>query len=331
MKNQGEPDTEQVVAQVDQLAELGCEQIFFTGGEPFLRKDLAELFQHTHRRGIKVMVSTNGYFLDEELLQQLASIPFLQFQISLDGPEELHDLNRGKGFFKRALSFIAKCQELRISKLTVGTCFTDANVNYLDQIMRMVLDLGVEQFSPMILLPAGRATSKMDPEPDELFLNVQKMFEVYESDPRSIHLGFAHNAVLPPIFVPKHLRAQGLHERFQLCCTYPYLLGIGVKGEVAPCDGFLGWKKFVSGNANENSLTDIWHRMIASEGILQKDLKKVWGVCASCIFLEDCGGSCRAAAYAHYGSLTAPFPTCQKLYEKGLFPKDCLRHDRTDH
>lgn len=58
-----------------QAAELGCLTVRFTGGEPLLREDLAELYEFTRRLGMQVILFTNGRLITPELASLLARIP----------------------------------------------------------------------------------------------------------------------------------------------------------------------------------------------------------------------------------------------------------------
>ena len=50
----------------------------FTGGEPLLREDFAELYQFTRRLGIKVRLFTNARLITSELVDLFARIPLLE-------------------------------------------------------------------------------------------------------------------------------------------------------------------------------------------------------------------------------------------------------------
>ena len=58
-----------------EAAGLGCLTVRFTGGEPLLREDFAELYEFTRRLGMQVMLFTNGRLITPELASLLSRIP----------------------------------------------------------------------------------------------------------------------------------------------------------------------------------------------------------------------------------------------------------------
>jgi len=93
---------------VRDAAALGAREYYFTGGEPFLNRDLLPMIEETLLQG-PVTVLTNGLLLDTATcasLRRLAdgSESSLDLRISLDGygPED-HDSIRGPGTFRRAM------------------------------------------------------------------------------------------------------------------------------------------------------------------------------------------------------------------------------------
>jgi MoaA/NifB/PqqE/SkfB family radical SAM enzyme len=58
-----------------QAADLGCLTVRFTGGEPLLREDFAELYVFARRLGMMVVLFTNGRLITPELAALLARIP----------------------------------------------------------------------------------------------------------------------------------------------------------------------------------------------------------------------------------------------------------------
>lgn len=82
--NQHEDDTAVRAREMDkvfvkeilqQAADLGCLTVRFTGGEPLLRDDFAELYLFARRLGMHVILFTNARRMTPELAQLLARIP----------------------------------------------------------------------------------------------------------------------------------------------------------------------------------------------------------------------------------------------------------------
>lgn len=84
-------NTEEALNLIKQLAEMGTRIIHFSGGEPTLRKDLAEIAACAVKRGIIVSMTTNGS-ASEERMAELLDIDLIR--ISVDGPENFHDTHR---------------------------------------------------------------------------------------------------------------------------------------------------------------------------------------------------------------------------------------------
>ena len=103
---------ERVIAAGMEYAEHIC-SFAFQGGEPTLAgldfyRGVVELQKKYARSGVEIRnaIQTNGYLIDEEWAAFLAENRFL-VGLSLDGPAELHNLNRldaaGEGTFNRVL------------------------------------------------------------------------------------------------------------------------------------------------------------------------------------------------------------------------------------
>lgn len=100
---------------VDEAMALGVEQFSFTGGEPFINKDIFDILQYALARR-PCLVLTNGTRpvkkrWDDILALREAPHP-MRFRISLDVPDpERHDAGRGAGNFALALETLARLHE----------------------------------------------------------------------------------------------------------------------------------------------------------------------------------------------------------------------------
>lgn len=97
----------QWISILQQLAQRGCSLITFTGGELFVRKDIAEILHTAAELGFTMRLNTNASLLNAEKLAGLETIrPFLQsFDISFYGADaESHDaVSKREGSYAKTL------------------------------------------------------------------------------------------------------------------------------------------------------------------------------------------------------------------------------------
>jgi len=67
--------TEEWKTIIHKAADLGAMSIRFTGGEPLIRPDFAEIYTYTRRLGIRVMLFTNARLVDAELAVLFKKLP----------------------------------------------------------------------------------------------------------------------------------------------------------------------------------------------------------------------------------------------------------------
>ena len=77
-----------------------------TGGEPFLRPDFLAILEEMVGAGFDCYVLSNGTIITPERAQALAGLGVKGVQVSLEGPEEIHDEIRGRGSFAASLKGI---------------------------------------------------------------------------------------------------------------------------------------------------------------------------------------------------------------------------------
>lgn len=97
------------------LRDIGCAQINFTGGEPFLRSDLAEIVRTTAAHDfVMIQVTTNGSLATKERLAELCEGGMGRVAISCDGVGEHHERQRGvPGAWRKNIAALDALRELR--------------------------------------------------------------------------------------------------------------------------------------------------------------------------------------------------------------------------
>lgn len=148
---------------VDEAVELGFSEVFFTGGEPFILKDIYEMLAYASAR-VKTSVLTNGMLLHGRRLQQLEAVGLgndnLVLQVSLDGGvAEHHDAYRGQGTWQKTVDSIKLLQSRGI-RVRVSTTETPANTGYLDLVCDLHQSLGIRESDHFIRPLAKRGYSR---------------------------------------------------------------------------------------------------------------------------------------------------------------------------
>jgi MoaA/NifB/PqqE/SkfB family radical SAM enzyme len=106
--NFGFLDLESVRRALEASVPLGVKEYYFTGGEPFLNRDMVAILELTLQYGPPTVL-TNGTVFKEEWLSRLAKAEqeskySLEFRVSIDGfSAGENDPVRGEGTFERAL------------------------------------------------------------------------------------------------------------------------------------------------------------------------------------------------------------------------------------
>ncbi len=73
-KRKGELETKEVFSILDQLKDIGCFYLGFTGGEPFIREDIIDILWYAKRKGFEIIIYTNGSLIDEKIADKLATL-----------------------------------------------------------------------------------------------------------------------------------------------------------------------------------------------------------------------------------------------------------------
>jgi MoaA/NifB/PqqE/SkfB family radical SAM enzyme len=76
--------TDEMLARIDRLADLGTSLVDLSGGEPLLHPDLDLLINRIRQRGMVVGLLTNGYLLSPERIRRLNKAGLDRLQISID-------------------------------------------------------------------------------------------------------------------------------------------------------------------------------------------------------------------------------------------------------
>lgn len=301
--------TTEIKKLVDDALDLGATRIYFTGGEPFLRKDLLSLVEYVTERAHMVIL-TSGVLMSGELAERLKAKSHgnLLIQVSLEGPDaETNDAIRGERNFELAVLGIKNLVKAGLTPI-VTTTLTRLNYMKAPDTTRFLASLGVKDHHVLWLHGRGRMRQNID----ELLLPGETVARVMKK--------LRQAAKQTGIIVDNHeslsVRVRGKRSHKNDLCNSCYsLLSVNTDGHVYPCAALNGAQGFDCGSIKEKSLRRIWLESPVAGWIRENSLQKRVG-CNSCFLKFFCGGGCFAQSYFNYeitqgyGCIMAPDPYC---------------------
>jgi len=134
---------------ISELAELGCQKIHFSGGEPMLRPQLPDLIEHATGLGIRVTLTTNGTLIDKVKAKRLIEAGLRGVNVSIDSPiRKMHEKIRGvEGSFKlttRAVSLFRKYAHKGKLTVRINTVVGRSNYETLASLPELAHQLGAD-------------------------------------------------------------------------------------------------------------------------------------------------------------------------------------------
>jgi AdoMet-dependent heme synthase len=256
-----------------------------TGGEPFVRRDFFDIVGELEGRGFGLYLLSNGTLINRRRAEQLREHNFLGVQVSIEGPEPVHDTLRGKGNFRRAIRGAEQVIAAGIP-VTLNVTLSRVNSSSIADLAALASKMGARLgFSRLV--PRGRGETLMDEmlEAGEVKEIYEKLFSMEENgtqigtgDPLAVQL-----KQKPPegsYAVPSGGCAAGVSG-----------LTFLADGTVTPCRRL----PLPIGNLKKDSLREIWSLSPVLTALRQKDAYK--GRCGRCSRWAACRG-CRAIAYA---------------------------------
>jgi len=124
---------DQIKDLLNQVAKAGTKRISFSGGDPLLKKDFKEIISHGNSLGISCSINSNGFLIEKKI----DAVKLLDLvKLSLDGPKEVHESQKGEGSYTRVIHAADVLKEANV-KFTFACTITKHNVDHLDHVLEM--------------------------------------------------------------------------------------------------------------------------------------------------------------------------------------------------
>jgi len=296
--------TEQCKKILEAVAKFCKPTIILTGGEPMERDDIYELIRYGRDLGLRMVMATCGYLINDESIVKLKEAGILALSFSLDAASaETHDaIRQAKGAFDSVIKAAEIARKAGIT-FQINSTISKLNIDESAGIAELAKRLGAYCFNPFILVPTGRgkklADEILDPVEYEAFLNELLQMKLESTIQVRVTCGpeFAR--------VCRQAKVKQLMGDVSGCMGGRGFGFISYKGDVQTC-GFLN---ISAGNLIENDF-DFGKIWLESDFLKEiRDVSGYTGNCRVCEYGDLCGG-CRARAYAISGDYLASDPVC---------------------
>lgn len=289
--------TTEAKALLDELARLQVFYINIGGGEPMVRRDFFDILEHSLGVGVGVKFSTNGTFIDAAVAARLASMDYLDIQISLDGLDAAtNDAVRGTGSYDTARRAMDHLAAANFGPFKISVVVTRHNVDQLDGFKALADHYGA-QLRVTRLRPSGRGADTWH----DLHPTNAQQHQIYRW-----LLAHGEQVLTGDSFF--HLNALGDPlPGLNLCGAGRVVCLIDPIGDVYACP-FVIHEQFKAGSVRtDGGFTQVWQASDLFHSLREPQSP---GACGSCGSYDACQGGCMAAKFFTGLPLDGPDPEC---------------------
>ncbi len=318
-----ELNTEESLRLIDRLVDFGSPILIFTGGDPMMRKDLAQLIGYATQKGLRCSLTPTATALPTlERLEKVRDAGIRRITLPLDAPRpEIHDsFRKVPGSWQRTLDILHRAQSIGVS-VQVNTTVARHNVDILEEMIPFIQEVGAVQWSLFFLVPTGRAqaASMISPEQHEQVFNW--LYELSQKAPFDIKSTAA--PMYRRVAIERKRAEQGSDRpvTFQ-GAGFQYADGLNrpTKG-VNDGNGFLfishvgdiqpsGFLPITAGNVRQDDVVNVYRSAPLFTDL--RDTSKLKGRCGVCAYRDVCGGQ-RGRAFGITGDYLESDPACVYL------------------
>ena len=289
--------------------------IIISGGEPLMRKDLADVGMALKQRGYPWGMVTNGLALTEKRFMELLAAGLRSIAISFDGLELDHNwLRQHPLAFEGATRAIKLAAQYGVqrgstvvqhsSKLSntecealnnieqapapaeqpnglvwdVVTCVNQRTINHLDEMREYLWSIGVRNWRLITIDPMGRAA-----ENPELMLTPEQHRQVLdyikEKRKEGLHISYSCEGFMPDY-------EMDIRDHLFHCAAGVSIASILIDGSMSACTSVRG--KYYQGNIYKDDFWEVWEN--GFQDYRDRKWMKQLEPCSDCKLFRYCEG-----------------------------------------
>ena len=134
---------EEIFSLFDQIIDEGCLTLTFTGGEPLLREDFKSIYLYAIRKGLLIIIFTNGTLINREMADFFSRYPPFHIDITVFGATEktYERVSGKKGTFRQCREAIRLLSNRNIS-FGLKSVITTLNRDEIEEMKNWAEEMG---------------------------------------------------------------------------------------------------------------------------------------------------------------------------------------------
>lgn len=234
--------------------------INITGGEPFVRRDLADLIEVAFRKAPRVVISTAGYQVNE-ILTLAERFPKIGIRVSIEGLSTINDYLRGRDSgFDRGLRTLTGLRRMGIKDIGFGITVSNNNSSDMLELYELSKNLGMEfatasYHNSYYFHKENNHITNQDEVTENFYELIDRLLK--ENKPKSWFRAFFNHGLINYI--------KG-NRRFLPCEAGTVNFFIEPYGDVFPCNGLEDkyWKESMGNIRDVDTFEEIWYSQQAN-------------------------------------------------------------------
>ena len=279
---------------IEEAGSLGVMRIALRGGEVLIYPGFKEIVNSIIANRMRFSLQTNGALLTDGLAEFIAGTGRCDgVKLSIDGPEEIHDAQRGKGAFAGAVQALELLKKHHINVGCVMTVHKD-NFPVFEACAEYLLDeLEVPRLSFSLATAASGTPPHLALGADDFYDWVMRSRAVEQRYGKE---RFGRGGAAPVLSFWRGLQARSGRKPENVlyghCAKMHTALSVRHDGAIVPCQKMSGC---VLGVAGRDKLADVWNKspeLLKLRSFTEKpEYRKK---CIDCPYREWCSAGCPA-------------------------------------
>ncbi len=283
---------------IDQMKELGIDEVLLAGAEPFMRDDIVSIIRYIKKKGLNCSVTTNATIIDAKVAKELCECGLDNVIVSIDRVGKGHDLMRShEGAFDKAVTAISHLKKAREDLvrtnpfISIHVTLSNLNVAEVGDMWHLKKRIGAdsigysyacqtkeEHFRSTLYKGRRIASSRILFKEKSLSFSDSNIRDLEDCAKKMKERDFKLPFSLKSLIRWKHSNLKESTVPIKRCYAARNIVTIDPYGDVLPCPNLDGFKY---GNIREENLISILNSS-RRKYFLKRIFNSLFPACRSC-------------------------------------------------